>query len=197
MRLVYYLYNVTVEFLQALAALFHTDYNTVNIWFYCIVGPVVFMTLIAVLWGQTAWGLTAHHHKMNMASNLLMASVLVLTGLVLMWVAWHLLPVFTSLASGDMDQQFDNCVNYLTSTYGERRSTYAIVNVFFFCFLGPIFFLTLLFLIVTGFHKFSWHWLAAFHRPSAWRYWLNAMLLLLCAPSCAYALHVLKRYIVA
>lgn len=51
------LFNITVVFLQILARIFGTNYVTVNILFYCIVGPLFFLTLMLILWAETTWSI--------------------------------------------------------------------------------------------------------------------------------------------
>lgn len=191
----YFLFGITEVFLQVLAVLFHTDYNTANIWFYCIVGPIVFLTLFFALWTETAHGIIAHFRDMSMVSNVLLAAVLFFIVLMLVQVTWSALPVFHALAVGDKDVLFNHCVDYLLKE--NLGMSYVGVNVFYFCILGPMIFLLLTFLVTTGLHQFSRHWLAVFHEPHAWRYWLNATLLFAMLPCCHYALYVLKHYVLS
>lgn len=74
-------------------------------------------------------------------------------------------------------------------------TNYVTVNICFYCFLGPMVFLLLMFLDITGAHQFHRHWFAVFHEPHAWRYWLNMAVLLGSVVSSYYALHILKNYV--
>lgn len=103
-------------------------------------------------------------------------------------------PVFHSLAIGDKSQLFQNCVDYLNTTRGDI--SYVNINVWYFCFLGPVIFLLLMFLDITGVHQFHWHWLSVFHEPLLWRYWLNIVVLVGSIASSYYVLFVLKKYVI-
>lgn len=189
----YYLFRITVDFLYGLAFLLGSDYNTVNIWFYCIVGPLVFLILMFVLWTETVYGVVRHVQQMNIISNVLIVSWLLVIALCFFQILVQATPIFQALAQGDKNTLFNNCVQYLF-TYNMGLS-YVDINVFYFCILGPFVFVLLLFLDITGLYKFGWRWMAVFNEPHAWRYWLNAVILGCCVPCCYYALYVLKRYV--
>lgn len=187
------LFGITVVFLRVLAWIFRTDYYTVNIWFYCIIGPLFFMLLATVLWLETACGIVTDRTGMNIFGNILLSVALVAIAVVLGRIFLSAMPVFHSLAAGNKTQLFQNCVDYLNLTRG--NISYVDINVWYFCLLGPLIYLVLIFLDIAGLHQFHWHWLALFHEPHAWRYWLNAIILLACIPASRYALFVLKRYV--
>lgn len=187
------LFYITVAFLQCLAFLFDTDYHTVNIWFYCIIGPLVFLSLTAILWIETACSLISNHSAMPLANNLLLAASLLCIAIAMAYVATTALPVFQSLAAGNKHRLFQNCVDYLNATRG--GVSYININVWYFCFIGPLMFLALIFLDIAGLHHFSPRWIAIFSEPHAWRYWLNVLVIggsMVCS---VCALNMLKKYV--
>lgn len=188
-----FLFKLTVVFLQMLARLFRTNYVTVNILFYCIFGPMFFLALMIMLWGETSWSVLQNHGGIGTTITVLLGIMLVALLIALCHIIVSVIPVFHSLAVGDKDQLFNNCVDYLNATRG--GISYVNINVWYFCLLGPVIFLLLLFLNITGAQQFHWHWLAIFHEPHAWRYWLNIIILIGSVLSSYYALHVLKRYV--
>lgn len=189
------MFGITVVFLRVLAMLFGTDYNTVNIWFYCIIEPLVFLALMSVLWVETSYGVIAHFGEMNIVSNVMLIGALLIIFLVIGWITHAAMPVFHSLAIGNKNMLFNNCVQYLLKK--NLGMSYVNVNVFYFCIVGPLIFLIMAFLVITGLHRISWHWLAVFNEPHTWRYWLNTIILLFCLPCCNYALYVLKHYVLS
>lgn len=154
---------------------------------------MIFLALMLVLWAEAVFGVVRHFNEINIVSNVLV----ILSILVLVVCFFNLLvqamPVFYALAQGDKDALFNNCVQYLLK-YNMGMS-YVDINVFYFCILGPLVFVLLLFLDITGLHQFRWRWLAMFHEPHAWCYWLNTIIFGCCVPCCYYALYVLKRYV--
>lgn len=189
----YFLFGITAAFLYGLAFLLGSDYYTVNIWFYCIVGPLFFLVLIAMLWAETAYGVAAHLKNMNAVSNVMLIAALLAIAVLTAKVYGEAMPVFHSLATGNKAQLFQRCVDYLNLTRG--GISYVDINVYYFCLLGLFIFFIITFLDITGLHQFRWRWLAAFHEPHTWRYWLNTIILGCCVPCCYYALYVLKRYV--
>lgn len=187
------LFNITVVLLQILAKIFGTNYVTVNIWFYCIVGSLFFLTLAIVLWGETSWSIFQNHASVGTVNIIFLTILLVAFLFVICHILISALPVFHSLAIGDKSQLFQNCVDYLNATRGSI--SYVNINVWYFCLLGPVIFLLLMFLDITGAHQFQWHWLAVFHEPNTWRYWLNVAVVFGSVVSSYYALHILKSYV--
>lgn len=187
------LFNITVVFLQILARIFGTNYVTVNIWFYCIVGPLFYLALMLILWVETSWSVLQNNTSIGAVNTILIAILLVAVFVSFCHIVASAIPVFHSLTVGDKRLLFQNCVDYLNATRG--GVSYVNINVWYFCLLGPMIFLMLMFLDITGAHQFHWHWLAVFHEPYVWRYWVNVAVLIGSAFSSYYALNVLKSYV--
>lgn len=188
-----FLFNITVEFLQVLARIFGTNYVTVNIWFYCIVGPLFFLMLMIILWTETSWSVIQNRTVLGVTNRILFSILLLAILVAVFHIVISVLPVFHSLAVGDKSHLFQNCVDYLNATRG--AISYVNINVWYFCLLGPVIFLLLIFLDTTGAHRFHCSFLAVFHEPHAWRYWLNIAVLIGSVVSSYYALYVLKKYV--
>lgn len=130
---------------------------------------------------------------MNAVGNVLLGIALIVIAAVLGKIFLSAMPVFSSLAAGNKATLFQRCVDYLNLTRGDI--SYIDINVWYFCLLGPLIYLVLIILDLAGLHKFHWQFMAIFHEPHAWRYWLNTIVLLSCIPASRYALFVLKKYI--